>query len=242
MNLSDKKLVIDAIIKKKEASIRKHDRYLKKAEESSSFAHLYGLLAETLGSTIEFDTLKIQILKNNLQHEFFHTAVVRADNGFIVFSNDDFEVMFSKTLNKTIKVKYKKAGFYLQFASVLKDATFDIEKLLDRYLQKRSIKNLKKLAQYNKGRYDKNLVATFMCYIDTWKSATQENLDFIRQRIRNEELRKKKIEENNKEYEEGQIFAKAFFDSIWPDLEQFEAIGWQIEKEGIASRPSAKNT
>jgi hypothetical protein len=229
---TDRKLVMDEIYKKKEETARKYDKLAQKGEEAYSFPELYGLLAEVGGSFVGYDELRIQLLKNNLKSDFFKTSVARADNGYIVFSNDDFEVMFSKSLIKTIKVKYKKAGFPLLYRNMLHNNILEVVELLEKYLKDKSFRNLKALANCGKEK-TKNPISILIRYLDTYKYATWENLDFIKQKIKNEELRKKSIEENNKEYEEGQKYAKAFLDSIYSDLEQFEVTGWQIDTSGI---------
>lgn len=230
--MNEKDLICKAIKDKKEKVINEYDEKINKILNENNPVKIYYLLAETFHNTMEQGEIGIEFLKKNLTNTFFKEANIENGVNYIIFSNKDFDVMFSKSLSREIKIKFKNSSRHYHYYNLVNESAFKLADLIEKYLNKKSFKNFKALVDYNCQKRKKNLINKILGYISTYKKCNKELLDKIRQKQEEDRINKIKIEKENKEFEEKQKYAKEFINSL-TDLEQFKKAGWFISMKGI---------
>lgn len=235
MDMNENGIIYQSLLEKKQKMIEDYDEKLKKVKKLSNendFVKAYYLLAETFHNTMEQGEIAIKFLKKNLTNDFFNTAAVKNGVNYIIFSNEDFEVKFSKSISKEIIVNFKNAGILRHYYSSVSKSMIKFADLLEAYLNKKSFKNFKALVQYNCEKREKNLINKIIGSINTYKTCNKELLDKIRGIQERDKLDKIKVETENKKFKEKQIFAKTFLNNL-TDLKMFKNEGWYINIQGI---------
>jgi hypothetical protein len=215
--------------------LEEYDTKINQIMQENNLAKLYYLLAQTFHNTLPQRELGLELLKNNLIHSFFKEALVDCHANYITFSNNEFEVSFSTSLVKEIKIRYKNATIPRKFYPSLNNVDIKLAHLIEAFLNHKSWKTFKMLADYYGGvRYKKNIIAQIFKYIDAYKECNKELLDKITQQLQREEKRKQEIEEYNIEFDQQQLYAKTFVDSlVKTDLQIFIDEGWFLKLYGI---------
>lgn len=230
----EKYFICDAIENKKQEKIKEYDEKINDIMKETNIAKIYYLLAETFHNGIGQGELGIEFLKKTLTNPFFKEATAKDGVNYIIFYNEDFEIMFSRSLSREIRIKYKKSTRHSYYNLYTNPTVIELAELMEIYFNKKSFKNFKALADYRgKGKgYSKNLIGTIAKYINTYKKCTKKLLNEIREEQENDRLIKIKIEKENKEIEEQQLYAKEFFESL-TDLQIFKIEGWRLTMYGI---------
>ncbi|WP_297419117.1 hypothetical protein [Clostridium sp.] len=231
MGLNVQDIICLAIKNKKHEVIKEYDAKINQIIDEVNFVKVYYLLAETFHNTMEQGELGIKLLKENLTNDFFKEATV--DNGvnYITFSNNEFDIMFSKSLSMCIRIKYKNTG-NSGYISDFNDYKSKLANLIENYLAKKSIKNFKIMANYYGRYYNKNILAQIIKFINAYKKCNTKLLLEIKEQQEWHKI--KQIEEKKKinEFEQRQLYAKNFINNL-TDLEKFKAEGWYIITSGI---------
>lgn len=229
ISINIKDFICEAIERKKVQTVAMYDEKIEKIRSEDNIANVYYLLAETFHNTMEQGEIAIKLLKENLTNDFFKEAEAKNCANYIVFSNDEFDILFSKTLVRVIEIKSKKIkrpyGLYRPLSN-------DIIKLADAievFLKERTFQNFKKVVECNYKEYDDSPVGLLFKYVDTYKKCDEKLLKNIREKQKKDEERKKQAEEERKAYEDEVQKAKEFIESL-TDLEVFKQSGWTIKE------------
>jgi hypothetical protein len=228
-----KNVICNAIESKKQEMITEYDNKINDIKNETNSSKLYYLLAKTFHNTVKQGELGIQFLKTYLTNDFFQNAEVKNGCNYITFSNNDYDISFSKSLSTNILIKYKSAISIPYYYEISKNK-IKLADLMENYLNHKSFKNLKILVEYNyynKG-YKNNFIATIYKYIQTYKHCNKELLNTLKEKIDQEKINKKEYEQKKQEYEENQKQAKEFINSL-TDLQMFKDNGWNIKLSGI---------
>lgn len=230
-----KQFIIENIENKKQEKIKEYDNMISQISNEDNKVNIYYLLAKTFHNTVFQGELGIKYLQSILTNDFFKTANVKNSVNYIVFSNEDFDVMFSKTLSKEIKIIYKNAYSSPTYYISVNPITVKLADLIEIYLNDKTFKNFKKLVGCNCCRVKKNLINKIIGYVDTYKRCNKKLLDEIRRRQEEERIRKLKYEKQLEEFNEQQDYAKNFILGL-TDLKIFVNEDWYIVTFGIADK------
>lgn len=230
--MEEKSIICKAIEDKKQEKIKEYDERISDVMKETNIAKIYYLLAETFHNGCGQGEIGIEFLKKTLTNPFFKEANARDGVNYIIFYNEEFEIMFSRSLSKEIRIKYKKAIRPSYYCSQINPTMIKLGELIEAYLNKKSFKNFKALADYNGAGYNKNVIGTIMKYINTHRKCNKDALDQIRERQENYRLSKIKQEEEKKIIDEQQEYAKKFIDSL-TDLQIFKDEDWFFRIYGI---------
>lgn len=227
-----KKFICDAIEKQKNEVVKKYDSRIGEISNEDNLARIYYLISETFHNTVEQGEIQIEFLKQVLTNDFFKTAVI--DNGvnYIYFSNEDFDVLFSKCLIKEIKIIFKKPGGYHYNYLKVNENKINLANLIEQFLNNKSFKTFKALVDFNCRNRSKDLASVLPNYIRTYRKCNQQLLNNIREEEARCELKEIEIQKKNEKYYERQIYAKEFIESL-TDLRVFKDEGWRISIDGI---------
>lgn len=229
--VNEKAKIIEKIENLKNKTVEEYNNNIKEIEEGGSLPEVYYLLAKTFHNTRVQGELGMELLRNNLENQFFKESELVQDVNHIVFSNDDFEIRFSKALERVIRIKYNHAGI----KPYLNRVNPEIEKLgelLEDYLKDKSFKSFKRLADYNCERYRKGLIGTVLKYKDTYKKCNKELFNKIKADKERFEKAQIDYERKLKEFYDRQEYAKEFVENL-TDIKKFSEEGWIIRLYGI---------
>lgn len=238
--MEQKSIICKGIEDKKQEKIKEYDERISDVMKETNIARIYYLLAETFHNGIGQGELGIEFLKETLTNPFFKEATAKDGVNYIIFYNEEFEILFSRSLVREIRIKYKKAIRPSYHYTQVNPTMLKLAELIETYLNKKSFKNFKALADYNGVGYRKNLIGTIMKYISTHKKCTKELLDEIREKQEKDRLTKIKIEEEKKMIDEQQEYAKEFIESL-TDLQIFKNDGWFFKIYGIRDEKGTIN-
>jgi hypothetical protein len=227
-----KNIILKTLENKKQEIINEYDYKMKQILNENNIAKLYYLLAESFHNTIEQGEIGIKLLKECLTNEFFKTAKTINGANYICFSNDDFDILFSKSLSKEIKIRFKNSQVPSMYYPSIKPSIIELADKIEAFLNKKSLKNFKALIDCNCVNYPNNIFANIIKIINTYRKCNKELLEKIRQMQKDDELRKLKFEEENKVFKERQAFAKNFINNL-TDLNKFRQDGWHFSYSGI---------
>jgi Zn-dependent M32 family carboxypeptidase len=178
---------------------------------------------------MELGEVGIRFLKENLTNDFFKEAEVKDEPDHIIFSNEEFDILFSKTLDKTIEIRAKKIKWPFALYKPLSERIIKLGDAIEAFLKERTLQNFKRMADCNDMGYGKSPVGQLFKYVDTYKKCNKELLKKIREKQKEDEERKKKAEEERKVYEKEVEQAKKFIESL-TDLNIFREAGWTIKE------------
>lgn len=227
-----KSIIIEAIEYEKQSTINKYNERIKSIQQEENIAEIYYLLAETFHNTMKQGEIGIKLLKKFLTNNFFKKATVKNGANYIIFSNDDFDIMFSKSLSRQIKIKFKNAGILRRHYNRVNPSLSKLADLTEVFLNKKSFKNFKVLVDHNCVNYKNNIIAKVMKYINTYKKCNKKLLEKIRNMQKEDIKQREAINEENKKFKERQKYANEFVNSL-TDLKQFQDSGWYINYNGI---------
>ena len=229
-----KEAVSNVIRNKKVKMDKEYDDIINGISAETNPVKIYSLLAQT--DTIHEDNIGVDVLKEILTNAFFKEATI--DNGvnYITFSNDKFDIMFSKFLSREIKIKYKNPYQQARYYRMLNSSRIKLADLIEIYLNKKSFSNFKALVDYNCIGY-RNETTKITKYIRTYKRCNKELLNSIRNKQKQDIIHQAEADEENKKYEEAQLHAKTFIESL-TDLTMFKDAGWYISTNGIGDKNS----
>jgi hypothetical protein len=231
--LEIKKIICNTIENKKQKMITEYDNKINDIKNETNPAKLYYLLAKTFHNTIEQGELGIQFLKTYLTNDFFKNAEVKNGVNYITFSNNDYDIMFSKSLSQEIIIKYKTPVSVPYYCGIDK-SKIKLADLIESYVNHKSFENFRELVNYNyynKGYKNNFIVAIYKC-INTYKQCNKKLLNKLKEEIEQDELNKKEKEQKKQEYLDDQKQAKEFINSL-TDLQVFKDNGWYIKLSGI---------
>ncbi|MDF2879684.1 MAG: hypothetical protein K0R54_241 [Clostridiaceae bacterium] len=230
--MKEKELIYKAIEDKKQNMISEYNKMIDKVMEEQNLPELYYLLAQIFHNTKEQGELGITLLKSQLKNDFFKKLNSHNDANFITFSNDDFMISFSKSLSKEIQVKFKKGTISGDYYPSINKSILELKELLEIYLNEKTFKNFKNLADFNCKNYHNNIIATVSKYYTTYKTCNEKLLEEINKRQELDNKNKVNFEKRKKEYEDMQTYAKDIIASL-TDLEEFKKKGWHVRYIGI---------
>jgi len=232
--MESKSIIIKAIEDKRKQMMTEYDSNINKELNDDNIANSYYLLAETFQNTMEQGELGIKFLKSTLTNDFFKSAIVENGMNYIIFSNKDFQIMFSKCLSKEIKIQLKNGISFEHHYPTVNDYNAKLADLIQAYLNTKSLKDLNILATFAKKEYNKDFISLIIKYINIKKTCNKELLDKIRRAQELDRIKELKVNKTNNKFLEQQIYAKKFIESL-TDLEQFKDSGWYITTIGIQS-------
>jgi|LSQX01.2.fsa_nt_gb hypothetical protein len=206
-----------------------YDDKINRIRKEDNPANVYSILIETFHGTMELGEVGIRFLKENLTNDFFKEAEVKDEPDHIIFSNEEFDILFSKTLDKTIEIRGKKIKRPFALYKPLSERIIKLGDAIEAFLKERTLQNFKRMADCNDMGYGKNPIGQLFKYVDTYKKCNEELLKKIRKRQKEDEERKKRAEEERKIYEEEIRKAEEFAESL-TDLNMFKEAGWIIKK------------
>lgn len=222
--------IIDSIEKRKNEVIDDYNNKINSILQTDNLAEIYYLLAKAYGNTMVQGDLGIMLLKDNLHSDFFKNVNIKNAVNYIYFSNEEFAVLFSKSLVKEIRIIFKDSVRFKKYYRSVGTRESKLADLIEIFLNNKSVKNLINLTKHY------NYKATLTNIIKTYKKCNKDMLDKIRYR---QELDKIKIDEtnkNNKLFKERQEYARQFAKSlIETDLKVFKDSGWKIKCENISN-------
>lgn len=170
----EKELICNTIENTKQKMLEEYDTKINQIMQENNLAKLYYLLAQTFHNTLPQRELGLELLKNNLIHSFFKEALVDCHANYITFSNNEFEVSFSTSLVKEIKIRYKNATIPRKFYPSLNNVDIKLAHLIEAFLNHKSWKTFKMLADYYGGvRYKKILLRKYSNTLMPTKNATK---------------------------------------------------------------------
>lgn len=235
-----KNKICNEIENKKQQMINKYDDTIKQAQAEDNFAQLYYLLNKTFNDTKDYKIkhdIGVELLKNNLNHDFFKVANVKYNPSYIIFSNDEFEVWFSKFLSKEIRIKYKKAGSRPNANCMLPSKEgIDIKEKMVAYLNHKSLKNFIKVVKANTTKHSSNkLIPTIIRIVNTYKKCNINTVNKIKNQEVDYEKDQIRLAEEMVEFEGRQEIAKRFIAELElaGDLSKFRKDNWGIYYYGI---------
>jgi hypothetical protein len=217
---------------KKQESINEYDSMIVEISNENNIAKLCHSLSEVFHNTMEQGELELNLLKKYLTNNFFKTAETKNGVNYIQFFNDEFEVWFSKSLTKEIKIKFNNPCVPRTYYPSVHKSLIKMADLIEVFLNKKSIRNFKALIDCNCINYRNNIFAQIMKPINTYRKCNKELLEKIRDSQQKDKIKRLQIEEETKTFKGKQLYAKAFIDSL-TDLEQFKVEGWNIRYIGI---------
>ena len=227
--MSAKELIHDAIERKKAQVVEEYDKKIERLERETNIANIYYLLAETFHNSMEQGEIGIKLLKSNLTNEFFKKAEAKNSANYIIFSDDEYEIRFSKSLVKIIEIKTKKIKRPYGLYKPLSSEIVKLGDAIEAFLKEKTFKNFKVMADCNDRGYGKGIIYTIAKYVNAYKNCNEDLLKKIREKQKEDEERKKKAEEERKAYEDEIQKAKEFIESL-TDLEVFKQSGWTIKE------------
>jgi len=227
-----KSIILTAIENKKQKTIKEYDDRIIQIKNENNITNIYYSIADTFGNSYEQRELGIKVLQSYLTNPFFLESEITKGCNYIVFSNNDFDVMFSTHLNREIRIEYKNVGSYPNYCSITNMNIDKLADLIEIYLNHKSIKNFKALVNHNCRGYANNIIGTILKYINTYKKCNKTMLQNIRDKQEYSRIKKIEVDKKNKEYEDRQLYAKEFIESL-TDLEVFKTNEWHIKMIGI---------
>jgi len=234
-----KDIVVEAIKKEKQEITEKYDSDIKKISEESNFVKIYYIIVKSLDNKVQARELGVKFLKENLINDFFKEAVISATPNYIIFKkelkNSCLEIKFPIYLSKTVHINFSnKENYPCYYPKISKDL-IKLADLTETWLNKKSFKNFKILADFNWQRSGKGIIEQISKYINTYKKCNQKLLQKIRNDQEENEKAKADYEKDLNKYlkneEEVEIIIKSLFDT---DLNKFKAEDWKIDLEGFS--------
>lgn len=224
-----KKCIINSIEKKKDVVIEDYNNKINSISRTNNLAEIYYLLSETYGNTMAQGDLGIMLLKDNLYNDFFKNVNIKNAVNYIYFSNEEFAVLFSKSLVKEIRIIFKDSVRFKKYYRSVGTRESKLADLIEIFLNNKSVKNLINLTKHY------NYKATLTNIIKTYKKCNKDMLDKIRYRQELDKIEIDEINKNNKLFKERQEYARQFAKSlIETDLKIFKNSGWKIKCENIS--------
>lgn len=231
-----KHIICNELENKKQKLIDDCNEKIKTIQNEDNFASLYYLVNKTFNDLKDNQVkreLGMNILKHSLQHSFFKTSKIKYEPNYIVFEDEEFAIKFSTFLSKEIIIKYKKTGNRESNNLRIDNSVIELYELTKAFYNKKSFKNLKRLADCYGVRYKKNFIAQALKFINTHKKC---NMDFIH-RVENQkrefEFREFELLELNKMFDFRQEYAKAFMDDMKRSLADFIDDEWIVNYYGV---------
>lgn len=230
MQLKD--FIINNIENKKQEMVREYDDKIQQVKSEDESPNICHLLSEIYHNDTKQGEIEIDYLKNILTNDFFKNAKTMNKPNYIVFYNNEFEVMFSKSLSREIKIKFKNVGYKPYYCSNISPTSIKLADLIEVYLNHKTFKNFKILSEYNCRRRKKNFINKILGYIGTYKRCNKDLLDKIREKQNKAKIRKNEYDKELKLFNNKQKHAKNFIKEL-TNLKVFQDNGWYTTLCGI---------
>lgn len=225
-----KNYIIDSIQKRKNEVIDDYNNKINSISQTNNLAEIYYLLAETYRNTMAQGDLGIMLLRNNLHSDFFKNVNIENAVNYIYFSNEEFDILFSKSLVKEIRIIFKDSVRFKKYYSSVGINESKLADLIEIFLNNKSVKNLINLTKHY------NHKATLTNIIKTYKKCNMSVMYKIRDRQILDKIEIDETNKNNKLFKERQEYARQFAKSlIETDLKVFKDSGWKIKCENISN-------
>ena len=225
-----KDCIIDSIQKRMNEVIDDYNNKINSISQTNNLAEIYYLLAKAYGNTMAQGDLGIMLLKDNLNSDFFKNANIENAVNYIYFSNEEFDILFSKSLVKEIRIIFKDSVRFKKYYRSAGTRESNLADLIEIFLNNKSVKNLINLTKHY------NYKATLTNIIKTYKKCNKDMLDKIKYRQELDNIEIDETNKNNKLFGERQEYARQFAKSlIETDLKVFKNSGWKIKCENISN-------
>lgn len=222
--------IIDSIEKRKNEVIDDYNNKINSILQTNNLAEIYYLLTETYRNTMAQGDLGIMLLKDNLHSDFFKNVNIENAVNYIYFSNEEFDILFSKSLVKEIRIIFKDSVRFKKYYRSVGTRESKLADLIEIFRNNKSAKNLINLTKHY------NHKVTLANIIKTYKRCNMSMMYEIRYRQILDKIEIDKINKNNKLFKERQEYARQFAKSlIETDLKVFKDSGWKIKCENISN-------
>lgn len=222
-------IIINAIEERKQNKIKEYNDIIEAVQKEDNIAILYFALTKVFKNNMEQGEIGIKFLKNNLTNDFFKTAEIKNKVNNIVFSNDEYDIMFSKSFDKTITIEYKKELKKPYYSNNFNSSEEELLNLLELYINDKSFENLKNLAYFRRNNRKRNIIEIIKLYIYAYKKYTSKYYSELKARKITEEKFKQKYDQEMKTYNNKKEIIDNFINSL-TDLKIFEKEGFRIKK------------
>jgi hypothetical protein len=223
------KIIIDAIENKRQNKVKEYDIIIESVKKERNIATLYFALTKAFQNSMEQGEIGIKFLKDNLTNKFFKTAEIKNGVNNIVFSNDKYSVMFSKSFDKTITIDCKEEIKKPYYSNNFSSKQEELLNMLSEYIENKSLKNLKKLMYFRREEKKRNILEIFKLYMYARRKYTKELYAELKARKVTEEKFKQKYDKEMEVYNNKKQVIDNFIDGL-TDLKMFEKEGFRIKK------------
>lgn len=229
--MNAKERIVQIAKEEQEKAILELNKNLEILKNEERLPQLCSALVDIFHNNLDQREVQIALLKERLTNDFFKTDDIKAGPNFIFFYNGDFSVGFPTSQIKAIQVSYLN-GMSMPTDNINSPYIERNEKgaeLLNAYLEKKSLKNLKAFVAWNSSnRYTTNIIGiTYKYYRNLKYHCNAKTLERIRQGVAEAKEFDRQNAEKMKLFDEEQVMANEFLDSL-TDLKQFEESGWKI--------------
>lgn len=212
----------------KERKIKELDKSMKEVFESNSFPKQYSALALCYHNTMEQGELGLLMLKDFLTNDFFIKNEGRNGVNYIVYEDENYQVLFSKSLCRTIEIVNKNNKSIGYNSKPPSENLLEYKAELEKWLTKKDFKTFKKLVQRKQVNWRKNIIAKCVLWYTVYKKTSQKDLDKVTRQINSIYAQIDRYEKDKKEYDKIQEEARTFVDSL-TDLKAFKDDKWYIK-------------
>lgn len=229
--MNAKERIVQIAKEEQEKAILELNKNLEILKNEERLPQLCSTLVDIFHNNLDQREVQIALLKERLTNDFFKTSNIKANSNSIDFFNENFSISFPTSRARVIEVSF------LNGVSMPLDNTNDAyitknekgAELLNAYLEKKSLKNLKSFVAWNSGtKYTDNIFGIIYKYYRNLKYyCNPKTLERIKKDIEESKEFDKKNVEKMKIFNTEQVFANEFFESL-TDLKQFEESGWKI--------------
>lgn len=229
--MNAKELIIKVAKEEQEKAIAELNEQLTLLENEERLPELCSALVNIFHNNLEQREVQIGLLKERLTNDFFKTSNIKANSNSIDFFSENFSVSFPTSRIRVIEVSF------LNGVSMPTDNTNNTyitknekgAELLNAYLEKKSLKNLKSFVAWNSGsRYTDNIFGIIYKYYRNLKyHCNPKTLEQIKKSVEGAKEFERQDSEKMKIFNAEQVLANEFFESL-TDLKQFEESGWKI--------------